>query len=154
MWDEPTGQHCDVCEREKKPQKIWIDITEESKDETGIDRVRRFIGDKMSGGDGGNRDDTPESSAPTDAEGYYEETFYICPHLPCDGREETIREMERWEMEHDPDREFSKEKLDEIVAETVEQEKNDHRILDKNADEVYRSMVEEYEEDDTDATDG
>lgn len=148
MGEESTGRHCEVCGREKEPRKIRINSAEKPKEETGIDRVRQFISDTVDGSDRSDHEGTPESSKSTDIDGSKEKVFQICPHLPCDGREETIREMERWRMRNNPSREFSEEKLEKVVAEMVAQDKSDHQILSKNADEVYRSMVEEYEEDD------
>lgn len=143
MGNESTDRHCEVCGREKKPLKRWIEITEKSDAKTGIDRVRQFVSDTMDGSDRNDHEDSPESSPVTDAKGYYEEIFYICPHLPCDGREETIRKIEHWRMKHDPDREISKERLDEIVAEKVSQEKSDHDIITEAVDEAHEEVLDD-----------
>lgn len=158
MWDESTGRHCEVCDREKKPRKISINITEKSNAETVIDRVRQFIGDTTSRSDRDDKVDVEDPAESTDVPRSHEETFYICPHLPCDGREETIREMERWRMENSINREFSEEKLDEIVAEKVEQEKSDHDIITEAVDEAHEELLNDSSEsankDNADRTDG
>lgn len=132
MENEATGPHCEVCGREKKPEKRWIEITEKSNEKSGIDRVREFVSDTV------NEENDQESSPSSDAEGYYEKIFYICPHLPCDGRTETIGKIEHWRMKHDPDREFSREKLEKIIAGRVAEEKNGHRLTSKAMDNVLK----------------
>lgn len=130
MMDQPTDEHCEVCGEEKKPRKLEFEI--EKNPPSTVDRVRGFVSDTL-----GSDIDPSESEIV-----HKEKIFYLCPDLSCDGREGDVRKIERWRMKTDPSREFSEEKLDEIVAETVEQEKNDHQIISEAVDDVHSRMID------------
>jgi hypothetical protein len=140
--DKSDQQQCEVCDRLKEPVEIQIHSTETSDSETTLDRLRGFV----TGTSSGSEADTSETTSTDNDEETLTSVFYICPHLPCEGRENDVSEMERWELKNDPNREFSEEKLDEIVAERIAQEKNDHRIITETADEVYNRLVRDAEE--------
>ncbi|RRJ32052.1 hypothetical protein [Halocatena pleomorpha] len=145
MWEEPTGRHCEECGQEKKPRKLEFVI--EKKSPSAIDQVREFVSNTI-GSSAADGSETGESETV-----HKEKIFYLCPDLSCDGREGDIRTMERWRMKTDPSREFSEEKLDGIVAESVEKDKMGDRVLRENAEEVYQDMVEQEEGDSTNAND-
>lgn len=136
MLDEPTDRPCEVCDRQKDPTEIQIRRTATSNDKTPFDRVRGFI--QGSG-------DSSESSGSSGNE-VIAKTFYLCSHLPCEGREDDIRKMKRWELKNDPAQEFSEEKLDEIVKNMVEQDQNDHQIITDVADDVRSRLVDDSSE--------
>lgn len=148
MPEDHAKQHrCGVCDRLKDPVEIQIRSAATSNSETTLDRLRGFIpGSGEDSQANGRSVNTPEMTDTDNEKEALTGVFYICPHLPCEGREDDVREMEKWELKNDPDRNFTEEKLEDIVTERVELEKNDHRIITETADEVYNNLIEDSKE--------
>lgn len=133
--DQPTDEHCEVCGEDKNPRKLEFEI--EKNPPSTVDRVRGFV----SGTLGTDTDDTESEIV------HKEKIFHLCPDLSCDGREGDVRKIECWRMKTDPSREFTEEKLDDIVTETVEQEKKDHQIISEAVDDVHSRLLDDSTDD-------